>query len=131
MSNGTAPVCPISRNQPVPGLILTTIPPITLVNNLPTAIAAIQQINAIMRQLGPGIPTNGSPRAPIATGSAGTQGSSKFSVHWTEESREMELVDLCDPDGNPDTDFVTVPRITKVTFGSPGALIKLVWQLRP
>jgi hypothetical protein len=127
-----APVCPISRDQPIPGLPLVTIPAIPQVTSLPAAIAALNQLNAIIAQLGPGLPQNNFPHVPqIPTGSPAQQGSSKFQVHWTEESRETELVDICNPDGDPKTEFVTVPRIVGVTFASrQTAIIKLVWSLR-
>jgi hypothetical protein len=123
-TNGSAaPVCPISRSQVAPGMPGAHVPQIPKATDLPSAIAAINQLNIILQTIGVGPPTINNIRQPSPPPSGGSSptsdgGSSStkdpFRQNWVQVSRSKTLVRILNP--NDRTQWVDVERIERVRW---------------
>ena len=89
--NGSvAPVCPISRSEPVPGQPGPTIPGIPKATDLPSLLIAFNQLVQVINMLTP---------------------------NFTEVSRNVQTVRVYNP--NDKSQWVDVERITHLEMGNP------------
>jgi hypothetical protein len=121
-----APVCPISRSQAAPGMPGTHAPQVPKATDLPSAIAAINQLNTILQTIGIGPPTinNIYPPGVIPPPSGGSSptshggGSSGGTVFkaqdWTEVSRAKTTVQVSNP--KDDTQWVRLECISQIIW---------------
>jgi hypothetical protein len=123
MANGTAPVCPISRDQPVP-----TQPPAAMIppfraQDLPSLIAALNAaISNLNRLLGPGLPVNNfAPRKLVQPG----RGSVDIQSYWYERGRIDADGSIYNYEGGKfdRTQRVDVTRIYAVEFSAEGSSV--------
>lgn len=124
MTNGTAPICPVSRNQPVadqPAIRAVMVPRAT---DLPSAIAALAQIQLALQP--PQVPANnvmppGGIKQPSSSGGGSKQ------AGWTEVAREMEEHRIYNQD-DPSV-WITLHRVTHLRFLETKTQVSLEWDL--
>ena len=134
--NGSkAPVCPISRDQALPGMPGRTISAIPRVTDLPSVIAALNQIALI---LNPGVNSGNSDGYSIggsvsipADGLDGPEqdggGGPKRKKYWEEIDRGVEQVEVFNPDDHDIS--IKFPRIYQLIFEENRTITKLKWYL--
>lgn len=118
-SNGTAPVCPVSRDQTVfamPGVVLPFVPKAV---DLPSAIAAANQTARQLQALAGPVTNNlfpiGGPVAPPS----GITGVKKVSTRWVEKSRQTADIRFYATNSSGDYDksqWVDVRRIIYIKW---------------
>lgn len=140
INGSVAPVCPISRSQAVPGMPGLRIPSVPLVQDLSSAIQALNQIAAIIPQLTTPVPLNNvfpSQDFPLLRGNSGpTQdGGGNFTEkrkqNWTEVGRDRETVRVTNPDD--DSQWIEIDRIIHLEYraNKDGSGNTLVWNHYP
>jgi hypothetical protein len=121
--NGTAPVCPVSRSE-WPAVSYPAQQVIVPAVDLPSAIAALQQINQIMQQLKalPGDNNMGGKPSPDTNpgGGGGTR------PGWEVEEIVYETQRIYNPD-NKDV-FVELKRMTKLKYRERKTQVTLLWE---
>lgn len=125
----TAPVCPISRSQPVPGMPGTRLPYIPLAVDLPSAIAALHAINLHLMQ--PTMINNVYPPEPIPR--PGTDGPNQDGggrpkkPRWVEVGRVSDTMRISNIDD--DEAWVELDVIKELTFRDEASGNYLYWKL--
>lgn len=139
VENITAPVCPVSRSQPVAGQPGLSLPPIPHAFDLPSAIAALQQIALVLPQIvGMAPPTNNIfPALPFgssqlaANNSAGPSGGGGGArlkrPKWVEVGRIVDQMRINNADD--DSFWVEVDVIKEITFRDETSGNYLHWKL--
>jgi hypothetical protein len=119
MGGGTAmnaPVCPVSRSQPVAAQPGVQLPAVPLATDLPSLVAAVNSLrNLLQNALGPGLPYFGSGLRMAAS----IKPILADRPNWFETDRTTENKRIYhhDPNGKVDkTMFVDVVRINQVVF---------------
>lgn len=114
MSNGKAPVCPISRSQAVPGMPPLVIPNIPQALDLPTAMQALTVIQNVLipYTVTPVVNNIGFPFGPLPAirGNNGPNqdgGGGGKKQDWQETHRCYEIIRVVDPDD--DLNHVDIP----------------------
>jgi hypothetical protein len=128
MSNGSAPVCPVSRDQAVSARLGSGPPPTPWVNSLPTAIAALRQIAQTLTQttpLGPVTRPFGS--VPASSGPNQDAGTGTIKMYFKMTNLNVEQVRVTNPDD--DTQWVMVSRITDIEFYDDASNSSVIWTL--
>ena len=135
MSNGKAPVCPISRSQAVSGMPMRTMPPLPRVTDLASAIAVLNEIANLLQN--PGVNSgmsNGYSQAESVSGpSEGNpnvddgSGGPKKKKRWDEIDRGLEQVRYENPDDVKI--YVLVPRIYLLKYEEIKTLTYWNWDL--
>lgn len=108
-----APVCPISRSQPVPGMPGKMLPYVSPPVDLPSAIVAVKKINQIVQSLSNPVLT---PAGGHANATNPNQDSGKGLPHsvWAEKSRTTKKVKYYNPED--DQVWIEVERITQIVW---------------
>jgi hypothetical protein len=111
VNGSAAPVCPISRDQAVPGMPGRRMPPVPLVQDLPSVLAAVNQLTINLTQmLVPPAPNNVFPTTPFPDLNSATTtpdrdgggGPKKKKPHWEmQEPIITTVVRVVDPDDEP------------------------------
>lgn len=116
MNSKIAPVCPVSRSQPVsgqPGLLLPYIPPAV---DLPSAIAAANAMAGVLQH--PFAPRNNvNPLIPFGQprlSSNNDGGGKKTRSRWEEKNRKTAIKKFVNPED--DQVWIKVERITEITW---------------
>lgn len=124
----TAPVCPVSRSQIPSGQPGTMLPFVSRPVDLPSAIAAANQINRILQQFGQPVFNNVYPAQSSGTPEQGDKGIKKKQSRWREKkgSRHTEKVKYHNPED--DQIWVEVERITKITWEDTGWGTELTFE---
>lgn len=126
-----APVCPISRSQPVPGQPPQTLIPPFRASDLPSLVAALNgAINNLNRLLGPGVPPNN--RGPIVNVQPQPT-STAVQSYWYEETRNTNDGVIYNYDSSTGFDrsmYVEVTRIYGIEFSPEGSSVSqpMWWQ---
>lgn len=131
MNARVAPVCPVSRSQPVPGQPGLKYPSIPVATDLPSAIASLNASAAALQlffrpinNVAPilwGGPTN-------TDGGPGQDNNASHRQTWVEASRTTEQMRINNLDD--DTLWVEVPVITNIIFVDDRGHY-LEWSLSP
>lgn len=137
MANSTAPVCPISRDQPIPAQAPPWLIPPFQATNLPSLIQAVNNaISNLNRLLGPGLPVNNLHVPGIRV--QPQPSSVNIQSWWYETDRNTDDGFIYNYDSNTGFDRsqkVEVTRIYGVEFSPAGASINGVmdwyWQEQP
>lgn len=119
MDARVAPVCPVSRNQPVPGQPGLKYPTIPIATDLPSAIASLNASAAALqlffRPVNNVAPILGGGPTSFDGGSGQDNNASKSRrQNWVEASRTTEQMRITNLDD--DTFWVEVPVITNIVF---------------
>ena len=133
MSNGNAPVCPVSRDQAVPGMPMRQMPPIPRAQDLPSVISVLNQIAQLLNPpvnpgsiLGTGSDANFTPGSSSDQDGGGIAGVKK-KPKWRERNRIDDGVSIPNPD-DPKI-VVVIPRIRYLYFVEDVTTVNLKWQL--
>lgn len=135
----TAPVCPVSRSQPVAGQPPLLRPVMAQAYDLQSLIKAI---NDAIATLARDLPTNNMPQPSssllLALNNSSANRGAGFNVfeNWSETGRVNNDIYVWgqDADGNPDsTQYVQVRRIYAVTFTPFGSAMNegMTWARAP
>lgn len=122
-----APVCPISRSQPVAGQAARLLAPAVQATDLPSLITAVNQLANTVRQLiGTGIaPNNMGAATPVKqVGFVGYP-------EWDEEARVTDDVRVFHEDPNHQGDksqWVDVTRIRSIRFRDRNSNDVFLWE---
>jgi hypothetical protein len=134
MSNGKAPVCPVSRNQAVSGMPPNKMPPIPRAQDLPSVIALLNQLALL---LNPGVnsgQSTGFSQGESVSGPGdnntpeqdGGSGGGKRRKGWEEIHRGTEQVEVRNPD---DANIAVVfPRVFQLKYEEHQTLVELRWH---
>jgi len=134
LNGSVAPVCPISRPQVLPGQPGIMQPYIPRAVDLPTAIAAANQINRIAQgTLSPGLPPNNlSPGLGAGIGThGGAHGVKKKIDRWQEKKRITNIIRFyaTDESGIEDKEqWVEVERIVFIKWHDKVQRIDLIFE---
>jgi len=135
LNGSIAPVCPISRDQPVAGQTGIMLPFIPRAVDLPTAIIAANQINRLVQTaLSPPPPHNNfTPPGPSGGAPDGGSGRpvEKKPDRWKEKKRTTNIIRFYpkDENGKEDKDqWVEVERIVYIKWHDTVQKIDLIFE---
>jgi len=135
LNGSVAPVCPISRSQVLPGQPGIMQPYIPRAVDLPSAIAAANQINRIVQStLSPGLQPNNVPTLGTGAGigtSGGASGVKKIIDRWQEKKRTTDIIRFYakDENGVEDKDqWLEVERIAYIKWHDTVQKIDLIFE---
>jgi hypothetical protein len=123
--NGTAPVCPVSRSE-WPAVSYPAQQVIVPAVDLPSAIAALQQINQIMQQLKALPPSNNIMIKPAPDPNPGPGGGHATRPAWEPEILNYIPVRIHNP--NDDSVYVELKRLDHLRYRERKTQVKLEWR---
>lgn len=117
MDSKVAPVCPISRSQPVPGQPGLLLPFIPSAVDLPSAIAAANAMARVLQN--PSVPRNNeNPLTPFGqpqlSSNNNGRGGKRVRSRWEEKNRKTAIKKFVNPED--DQIWIKVERIIEITW---------------
>lgn len=121
-----APVCPVSRSQAVAAMPAVRVPSIPVAVDLPSAIAALNQIITLLPQVIGPLPSNNLyPALPVPSPANG--GGKLKKPRWVEQGRNMPTMRISNADDNDA--WVEIDVIEQIIWRDETSGNTLVWEM--